>query len=96
MDLSAVAVIEDDSIVIRLPIKNLPVAVDGSIALRALDSPFKVTDAAKFAHDVVVALNDEDEEGTTRVHQMFDGAFSDIAENGSDGIADNDAEDDNN
>lgn len=93
MDLSAVAVVEDGNIVIRLPIKNLPVAVEGSIALGTLDGPFKVTDAEKFAKDVVTALNDEDEGGTTRVHQMFDSAFNYIAENGSDGIADDDDDD---
>lgn len=58
MDLSAVAVVEDGNIVIRLPIKNLPVAVEGSIALGTLDGPFKVTDAEKFAKDVVTALDE--------------------------------------
>jgi len=88
MDMSAVAVVEDGNIVIRLPIKNLPVAVKGAIALGALDASMKVTDADKFAADVVYALNAEDEEGTTRVHKMFDSAFEHISEYGSDGIAD--------
>lgn len=90
MDLSAVAVVEGDNIVIRLPIKNLPVAVEGSIAMGTVETQMKVTDAEKFAADVVRALNDEDEEGTTRVHQMFDSAFNYISENGSDGIAEDD------
>jgi hypothetical protein len=86
MDMSAQAVIEGDAVVIRLPIANLPVAVSGAASLGTLDPPFKVTDASAFAKDLVRQLNDEDDEGTTMVHKMFDQAFNDAAEQGADGI----------
>jgi hypothetical protein len=85
--MNAEAVVEDGCIVIRLAIKNLSMAVEGAYALGAIDAPMTVTDADEFANDVVSALNDEDEEGTTLVHQMFDKAFNHIGENGSLGIA---------
>lgn len=54
MDMSAQAVIEGDAIVIRLPIANLPAAVDGAVAMMTVDPPFKVTDAKAFAADLVL------------------------------------------
>lgn len=91
-DMSGQAVIEDDAIVIRLPIVNIPVAVEGANAIGAFDAPIKVIDAAAFAKDIILELNREDEEGTTMVHKMFDKAFNEAAEQGAQGIADEDDE----
>lgn len=85
-DTSAQAVIEGDQIVIRLPIENLPVAVEGARSLQTLEGRWKVTDANAFAKDLVRALNDEDEEGTTMVHKMFDKGFNEAFEQGPDGV----------
>lgn len=80
------AVIDDGHIVIRVPIKNLPVIVDGMFACHGHDPDYKVTDPAAFAKEVVSALNDEDEEGTTRIHKMFDGAFDEAVNQGAQGV----------
>lgn len=80
------AIIEDDIIVIRVPITYLPIIIEGAWALNALDTRFKLTDAALFAKDLVRALNDENEEGTTMVHKMFDAAINEALEQGADGI----------
>lgn len=92
MDMSARAVIEDGQIVIRLPIENIPTAVDGAADLGTLDAPFKVIDPQAFAQDLVSTLNDEDEEGTTMIHKMFDKAFNIAADQGAAGMADADGE----
>jgi hypothetical protein len=45
-----------------------------------------VSNALQFARDVRTALNDEEEDGTTRIHRMFDAAFEYVAENGSEAM----------
>jgi hypothetical protein len=81
----AEAVIEDECIVIRLPIENIPIAVGGAVYL-GLMAPAEILDAKAFALSVVEALNAEDEEGTTAIHQMFDQAFDDAIEGGAEGV----------
>ena len=83
---AAQAVIEDGVIVIRLAVDAIPSAVRGGVDMMAIDPPFRVTNAKAFAKDVVRALNDEDEDGTTPIHRMFDAAFNEAAEWGADGI----------
>jgi hypothetical protein len=76
------AIIEKGQIVIRVPIKNLQVILDGACAINKYPL-MKITDKEKFAKDLVQALNDEDEEGTTRIHKCFDKAFQEAIEQGS-------------
>lgn len=80
------AVIEDGAIVIRLPIANLPVIVDAGWAGGKIEPRMKVTDAEEFAKELVRALNDEEEDGTTRIHLMFDAALEFAFEQGAEGI----------
>lgn len=87
-DYPARAVIEDAHIVIRLPIANLQAAIDGGIATGSIPFEMRIADQAVFAKDVCAALNDEDEEGTTAIHKLFDNAFIDAAEQGSLGLKD--------
>ena len=82
---SAEAYIEGGDIWIRVPIKNLPDAVRGGVDLQAI-TPAKITNARVFAKELVSALNDEDEQGTTLIHRMFDTAINDAIEAGAEGI----------
>lgn len=93
MDTSAQAIIENDEIVIRVPFKYLPTIVEGAWALNALDKRFKLTDAALFAKNMVRALNDEDEQGTTMIHKMFDKAINEALEQGAEGIEEHEDQD---
>jgi hypothetical protein len=80
------AVIEKGSIVIRVPIANLQTVVDGTWALNSLTERMKITNAKKFAAELVHALNDEDGEGTTPVHTMFDKCLNEAIEQGAEGV----------
>jgi hypothetical protein len=83
---SGEAVIEGDSIVIRVAIDALPMIVEGAWAAGGMDLRLKVTDAKTFAKDLVRTLNDEEEDGTTPIHKMFDAAIWEASEQGADGI----------
>lgn len=80
---SAEAIIESGCIVIRVPIANLQAVMDGGFACLAYAKRYKVLDAPKAASDICAALNDEDEEGTTPIHHLFDAAINDAINNGS-------------
>jgi len=81
------AVIRDGQIVISIDVDALPVIVSGSCAsMGTMQGLWKVTDAEAFAKDVCVSLNNEQEDGTTRVHLMFDSAFMHAIEQGAEGI----------
>ena len=82
----AEAVIRNGLIVISIDIDALPVIVSGSCAEDGLDGLWRVTDPETFAKEVVNALNDEAENGTTLVHKMFDQAFSNAIDQGAEGI----------
>jgi hypothetical protein len=88
------AVIEDGAIVIRVPLTALPQVVEGAWALGSLETRYVVTDTEAFAKDLVRALNDEDEQGTTLVHKMFDDAINEALEQGAEGIEEDPEEDD--
>jgi len=91
----AEAVIEGDTIVIRVSIANLPVALKGAFALGKIPGPrFKVTDREEWAKAVVHYLNEEDEEGTNRIHVAFDSAFAEALEQGAEGVEECDEDDD--
>ena len=80
------AVIENGQIIIRLPIDNLPMVIEGAWACGNLDIRYKVTNADEFASDLVRELNAESEDGTTRIHVMFDGAIEEAINQGAFGI----------
>jgi hypothetical protein len=80
------AVIEDGNIIIRLPIQNLRTVVEGAWAAGAMGTRFKVTDATVFADYLVAELNCEEEDGTTRIHRMFDEAINEAINQGAEGI----------
>jgi hypothetical protein len=82
---NAEAVIEGNEIVIRLAIENIPIAVEGGIDMGTITGGVKVVDAPLFAKDVVRALNDFDESGTTIIHQLFDQAFENALDDGAQG-----------
>jgi hypothetical protein len=79
------AKIEGDEIVIRLYVGNLPVIVSGGWACNALP-PLKVTDSGEFAKELCRALNEENEEGTTSIHKLFDKGVLAAIEQGAFGI----------
>lgn len=83
---SGSAVIEGDSIVIRVAIEALPTILDGVGTLwdEEGEPRFQVTDPAAFAAEIVRSLNDEREDGTTRIHRMFDEALDHAVEYGDD------------
>jgi hypothetical protein len=83
---NAEAVIEGDEIVIRLPINVIEHAYSAGVDAGAIRPGFRVTDARMFAPEVVRALNDEDEEGTTPIHHLFDDAFTEAIEQGAEGV----------
>lgn len=80
------AIIEDGSLVIRVALEALPMVVEGSWAAGYMDTRYKVTDTAAFAADLVRELNDESEDGTTRIHRMFDKAIENAIGQGAEGI----------
>jgi hypothetical protein len=83
---AARAVIEDGVIIIRVPVKNLPAIIEGSWATGNLEPRMKITDADAFAKDLARELNDESEDGSTRIHKMFDAAIDEAINQGAEGI----------
>ena len=90
---SGQAVIEDGSIVIRVSLSALPMVVEGSWASGALDTRWKLTNIEEFAEDLVHELNDEAEDDSTRIHQLFDGAITEALEQGARGIEEHEDQD---
>lgn len=80
------AVVRDGQLLISIDVDALPIILSGSVALGAVGGLWKVTDAAAFAKEVCGSLNAESENGTTRVHTMFDSAFSHAIEYGAEGV----------
>jgi hypothetical protein len=83
---SGMAVIENGCLVIRLHLSFLPSIVEGAWAAGGMETRYKVTDSRAFAADLVTELNREEEDGTTRVHRMFDGAIDEAINQGAEGI----------
>lgn len=80
---SATAIIEDGAIVIRVQISALQMIMDGGFACNAYDKRYRVTDPEGFAKEIAGALNDEDEEGSTPVHKLFDAAINEALNQGA-------------
>lgn len=83
---TAKAYIDDGHIVISIPVADLPRIISDSVDYGYVAPGVKVTDVDRFAKDVVNALNHEKEDGTTRVHEMFDDGFERAIEDGSLGV----------
>lgn len=80
------AIIKDGKIVISIKVADLPAAIEGGFLCGAFETRWKITNADAFAKHLVRELNHEDEEGTTRVHRMLDGAALEAIEQGAQGI----------
>lgn len=80
------AIMERGRIVIRVDIEALPLIVEGAWAAGGIGTRYKVTNTKEFASDLLNALNEENEDGTTRIHEMFDRAILEAIEQGAFGI----------
>ena len=80
------AIIEDGAIVIRVSLDALPMVLEGAWAMNKFDTRYKITDVSEFAKELTRALNHEDEQGTTAIHELFDQAILDAIEQGAFGI----------
>lgn len=85
-DTGARAELRQGKLEISIAIDALPVIVSGSCMSSTMDGLWRVTDPGLFAKEVCHALNNEREDGTTRVHLMFDAAFMHAIEQGAEGI----------
>lgn len=83
---SGQAIIEKGSLVIRVSLDALPMILEGAWAMNKIDTRYKITDASEFAKELTYALNREDEQGTTPVHELFDDAILHVIEQGGFGI----------
>lgn len=93
IELSGRAVIDDGAIVIRVALDALPQVVEGAWACNKLPVRYKLTNVEAFARDLVTELNREAEDGTTRVHVLFDGAIEEALEQGAEGIEEHEEQD---
>lgn len=84
--------IEGGEIVIRVKIDALPIAVGFLQDLTKYDEKSgeffeaRVTDPRVLAEEIVRALRQEQEDGTTPIHEMFDAAVGEAVEQGAEGI----------
>ncbi len=86
--------LERGAIVIRLPVAALAKAVEATPDERLVHYdeetgcyvPPRVTNPQTFADEVLRVLNDEQEDGTTVVHEMFDAAIFRAIEDGALGV----------
>lgn len=88
MSMSGQAVLEGNCIVIRVYVDALKQAVEGGNDLGTIDPPLRVTNARKFAKELVRELNDETEDGTTHIHELLDRCINEAANQGAEGIED--------
>lgn len=78
--------IEDGSIVIRLNADVLKTAWQYGPGSHCSLPKLRVSDPLAFAREVVNELNREAEDGSTRVHRMFDRAMMYAVEQGCEGV----------
>ena len=86
MNTNGQAIIEDGCIVIRVSLDSLPQVIEGAWACGKLNPRFKITNIEEFSKDLLQELNREEEDGTTRVHMLFDGAIDEAINQGAFGI----------
>lgn len=77
--------IVDDVLTISIGVATLAFAVQQA---DIWDEMPRIADVDVFARDVKVALEQEDEEGTNAIHELFDAAAVRAVEEGSTGVAD--------
>jgi hypothetical protein len=90
------ALVRDGKLHIVIGVETLAFAAQGRFdenAFQASDgqqerAEFCIGDPDTFASEVVRALTDEAEDGTNRMHLMFDDAFDHLSAHGADGITD--------
>ena len=80
-DFQAKARVENDVIVITLSVESLQLIALGAWGAGYLD-PIRITDAKAFAKAMCQELNNEDEDGTTPIHRLFDNAILQAFESG--------------
>ena len=78
------AYIKDNKITIEVDINDLQDVVLYSWSAGYLHAPFKIIDKDEFAKEFCHVLNDESEDGTTKIHELFDGALMAAFENNGD------------
>ena len=85
--------IKNNNLVITISLDTLATAFELSDYNNSFDDKlndfkqaFKVTNKVLFAKEVILALEDEEEDGTTLLHQLFDKATENAVENGALGI----------
>lgn len=81
--------IEKGQLVISIGIALLAHAVQSS---DQWSEDFRVTDIQEFAKSMVRRLAEEEEDGTTPVHRMFDVVADQVLEQGDDGVDEGDVE----
>ena len=77
----------DDKLVISIGLNILSHVAENCPLLREVEGEVKVEDLQSLAGDVIMALEDEQEDGTTPVHLLLDAAILAAYENGSLGFA---------
>lgn len=84
-----------DRLVISIPIDTLVFAAEHAFETAyGEEHGLKVTDSKIFAEDVLRALQYEKEDGTTPVHELLDAALISAVDDGSEGVEENEADDD--
>lgn len=81
----------DDRLVISIGVDTLMIAAQGADAWD--DDRLRITDPAAFADEIVRGLEDEEEDGTTRVHLAIDSAIEWALEQGCEGVAYDESDD---
>jgi hypothetical protein len=90
---NAQAVIEGNTIVIRVEISSIPMIVEGGWGCGAIGPRMRITDVQAFAKDWVRQLNRESEDGSTPIHRMFDATINEAIEQGAEGIDEHEQQD---
>ena len=85
--------IEGEYIIIRVPITLLDSVLDGAWAINSWPVRYRTTDNMVFAKELCYALNNEDEQGTTCIHKMFDSAIDYAIEQGCEGVTEHEDQD---
>lgn len=78
------AKIEGKEIVIRVKLAALKTAFDAHPNGYAED--YRISKLKDAADSIVNRLNEEEEDGTTPIHRLFDAAFEEALEKGDDGF----------
>lgn len=73
--------IKDNKMTIEVDINDLQNVVLYSWSAGYLSTPFKIIDKEEFAKEFCHVLNDESEDGTTKIHELLDNALMIAFEN---------------